>query len=126
MIQACHITPVMIGNGWPGFDSVVLILNCNTFSGCKTYAGKKCVFPFKDDGKVFNSCTLDRYSKYWCSTNNKAGISMGEWGTCDMRTCGKGKSFKCNKIILWGQLVGDNWKSMIGKYKTQLVMISDH
>lgn len=58
---------------------------CLTDSGRST--GKKCIFPFKFNDKMFNGCTkeYDPDGKFWCSTNvdlNNEHVA-GNWGYCN-------------------------------------------
>ena len=48
---------------------------------------KKCVFPFKYEGKTYNKCTRDNSEnrKSWCAFKvNRAGVAVnGKWADCD-------------------------------------------
>ena len=47
-----------------------------------------CIFPFKFNGKTYNSCTLDNYkeNRAWCSTmvdeTGKHVSGRKKWGVC--------------------------------------------
>lgn len=60
-------------------------------SDCKTITFQKCIFPFKYDGKTYNTCTTDDNwswnSKPWCATTLDANGYKEDYGFCDMRTC---------------------------------------
>ena len=86
---------------------LVLFKNVGIFeqiyiTGCRTKGGRKCVFPFKSSGKIYQSCTEDGHNTFWCSTSNKADGSYDEWDNCDVTTCGKGTLFKYDALILLG------------------------
>ena len=55
-----------------------------------TTDGKKCVFPFKYNGKTYNKCTtVDNGNTEWCATEVKTDGNYKDWGNCDVSSCGK-------------------------------------
>ena len=62
----------------------------NIKEGCQTTGGgnadKKCVFPFKFYGVMYNGCTTVTDDKLWCSTLTNNGVHVGgqnQWGYCN-------------------------------------------
>ena len=54
-------------------------------SGIDTHGGNSggncCVFPFLYKDKLYHDCTMDGYSKKWCSTSYSFSDD-GKWGLC--------------------------------------------
>ncbi|CAH3014529.1 unnamed protein product [Porites evermanni] len=54
-------------------------------SGIDTHGGNSggncCVFPFLYKDKLYHDCTMDGYSKKWCSTSYSF-VDDGKWGLC--------------------------------------------
>ena len=48
---------------------------------------KPCIFPFRYNGKSYDSCTTDDDpdNEFWCAIEVKANgdIQRGEWGYCE-------------------------------------------
>ena len=67
--------------------------NSHSTSACKTVSGAKpnlpCVFPFRYNGRVYNSCVSAGFDDPWCSTlTNMFGVHVnGNWGNCDKSAC---------------------------------------
>ena len=60
---------------------------CITIGGGDGNEGKKCIFPFKYNGKKFNHCiSKTKNDKPWCSTKVSKGqhhvAQAGNWGYC--------------------------------------------
>ena len=73
---------------------LLLALEAESASECKTTDGRKCVFPFKFtplisdfEERTYNECTWDyafhpmRNRKAWCGTSKKTG-QISHWGSC--------------------------------------------
>ena len=60
---------------------------CNTVSGAKP--NLPCAFPFRYNGRVYNSCVSAGFDDPWCSTlTNMFGVQVnGNWGNCDKSAC---------------------------------------
>ena len=59
--------------------------NCKTIDG--PGVGKPCIFPFKFQGKEYNTCTKDGGAdvhEWWCATvvDDKGEHISGQWGKC--------------------------------------------
>ena len=56
---------------------------------CHTTEGERCVFPFKNYGKVYFQCTYLDSPTPWCSTqvDNNGNAVANRWGDCDTDTC---------------------------------------
>jgi hypothetical protein len=67
--------------------------NSPSTTACKTVSGAKpnlpCVFPFRYNGRVYNSCVSAGFDDPWCSTlTNMFGVHVnGNWGNCDKSAC---------------------------------------
>ena len=76
------------------FDLIRLILeDAEIPASCKAVDGKKCVFPFKHEGKSYSSCTRDEHDQEWCSTSNHADGTYNTWNNCDLSSCTGKKTF---------------------------------
>jgi len=54
--------------------------DCNVDACPKpTWGEPRCVFPFEYKGKIYNECTMDDYSTYWCSFE---AVYINSWGVC--------------------------------------------
>ena len=60
--------------------------NCLASLNLTSTKGQACKFPFKLDGKEYNSCTTDKDpdKRHWCSTKTDSfGVHIrGHWGYC--------------------------------------------
>ena len=90
-------------------------LDCSANSG-----KKKCIFPFKHNGKTYATCTRDGGRDRWCSIVNNADGTMKERGNCDS-SCDGEYRYKCmfsykihlqfliiEVLILGGGIISEN------------------
>ena len=57
---------------------------CFTISG--PMSRKKCIFPFRYDGVLYNQCIYANHDKLWCSTQTDGNDNhiIGNWGNCGL------------------------------------------
>ena len=97
------------------FDLIRLILeDAEIPASCKAVDGKKCVFPFKHEGKSYSSCTRDEHDQEWCSTSNHADGTYNTWNNCDLSSCtGKetSETYSGRAVIAYFLCMGHKSKS---------------
>ena len=59
-------------------------------SDCFAYDGKKCMFPFKYDGKLYKRCVPPVWGSLggpWCATKLNEELEYEKWDRCANTSC---------------------------------------
>lgn len=81
------------GNGYNNYPNCEIMQCLTTNDADSPIKNAPCVFPFKYDGKMHTSCTIDDDNKLWCSTKvqENGQYLKNQWGYC-----GNGCKDHCN------------------------------
>ena len=72
--------------------SICQLIKAVPSGNCKTAkTGQQCLFPFKFNKRIYNSCTKDfaKNGQPWCAVGvNSKGLAVkGQTGECDLKEC---------------------------------------